>query len=112
MKYDYSEIMIDTLNSFINNDINDCDKDDVLFLINMIEKSKTCILSIEELEELEDMKKMEQDLELKYDSLLDFNYYFDPFTVLVKKKIHKNEVRKLRENYRRNRKKLPIIINN
>ena len=61
MKYDYSEIMIDTLNSLINNDINDCDKDDVLFLINMIEKSKICILSIEE---LEDMKKMEQDLEL------------------------------------------------
>ena len=55
---------------------------------------------------------MEQDLELKYDLLLDFNYYFDPFTVLVKKKIHKNEVRKLRENNRRNRKKLPIIINN
>lgn len=109
MKYDYSEIMIDTLNSLINNDINDCDKDDVLFLINMIEKSKTCILSIEE---LEDMKKMEQNLELKYDLLLDFNYYFDPFTVLVKKKIHENEVRKLRENNRRNRKKLPIIINN
>lgn len=40
MKYDYSEIMIDTLNSLINNDINDRDKDDVLFLINMIEKSK------------------------------------------------------------------------
>ena len=93
MKYDYSEIMIDTLNSLINNNINDCDKADVLFLINMIEKSKICILSIEE---LEDMKKMEQDLELKYDSLLVFNYYFDPFTVLVKKKIHENEVRKLR----------------
>ncbi len=61
MKYDYSEIMIDTLNSLINNNINDCDKADVLFLINMIEKSKICILSIEE---LEDMKKMEQDLEL------------------------------------------------
>lgn len=29
MKYDDSEIMIDTLNSLINNDINDCDKDDV-----------------------------------------------------------------------------------
>lgn len=84
MKYDYSEIMIDTLNSLIDNDTNECDKEDVLFLINMIEKSKTCILSIEE---LEDMKKVEQDLELKYDSLLDFNYYFDPFTVLVKKKI-------------------------
>ena len=54
MKYDDSEIMIDTLNSLIDNDINDCAKDDVLFLINMIEKSKTCILSIEE---LEDMKK-------------------------------------------------------
>ena len=64
MKYDDSEIMIDTLNSLINNDINDCDKDDVLFLINMIEKSKICTLSIEE---LEDMKKVEQDLELKYD---------------------------------------------
>ena len=56
MKYDDSEIMIDTLNSLINNDINDCDKDDVLFLINMIEKSKICTLSIEE---LEDMKKAE-----------------------------------------------------
>lgn len=54
MKYDNSEIMIDTLNSLINNDINDCDKDDVLFLTNMIEKSKICTLSIEE---LEDMKK-------------------------------------------------------
>lgn len=109
MKYDYSEIMIDTLNSLIDNDTNECDKEDVLFLIKMIEKVKICILSIEE---LEDMKKVEQDLELKYDSLLDFNYYFDPFTVLVKKKIHENEVRKLRENNRRNRKKLPIIINN
>lgn len=48
--------MIDTLNSLINNNINDCDKDDVLFLINMIEKSKNCTLSIEE---LEDMKKVE-----------------------------------------------------
>lgn len=54
MKYDDSEIMIDTLNSLINNDINDCDKDDVLFLINTIEKSKICTLSIEE---FEDMKK-------------------------------------------------------
>lgn len=55
---------------------------------------------------------MEQDLELKYDLLLDFNYYFDPFTILVKKKIYEKEVRKLRENNRRKRKKLPIIINN
>lgn len=109
MKCDDREIMIDTLNSLIDNDINECDKDDVLLLINMIEKSKTCILSIEE---LEDMINVEQDLELKYDSLLDFNYYFDPFTVFVKNKIHENEVRKLRENNRRKRKKLPIIINN
>ena len=29
MKYDDSEIMIDTLNSLINNDINYCDKYDV-----------------------------------------------------------------------------------
>lgn len=58
------------------------------------------------------MKKVLQDFELKYDLLLDFNYYFDPFIVLVKKKIHENEVRKLRKNNRRNRKKLPIIINN
>ena len=63
MKYDDSEIMIDTLNSLINNNINDCDKDDVLFLINMIEKSKICTLSIEE---LEDMKKadVENQIEL------------------------------------------------
>lgn len=48
--------MIDTLNSLINNDINNCDKDDDLFLINMIEKSKICTLSIEK---LEDMKQVE-----------------------------------------------------
>lgn len=48
-------------------------------------------------EKLEELQKIEIDLEIKYENFYELNYYFDPFYIKMKKTIHENEVKKLRE---------------
>lgn len=49
------------------------------------------------LKELGELEKDEINIEIKYDELCELNYYFDPSCVIIRKKIHDNYVKKLRE---------------
>lgn len=51
--------------------------------------------------ELEEFQKIATDLEVKYDSLIDLGYYFDPLYVEIKDKIKQEYIKKLREENRR-----------
>ena len=52
------------------------------------------------LKELEELEKEEINIEMKYDELCELNYYFDPSCIIIKKKIHDNHVKKLRDENR------------
>lgn len=52
---------------------------------------------------LEELKKIVNNLEVKYDDFNDLSYYFDPLYVEIKNNIHADEVKKIREENRRNR---------
>ncbi len=65
-----------------------------------IAKFKDKIPSIEKLEEL---KRIEVELETKFEELYELGNYFDPIFIKIKKNIHEESVLKIRE---RNRKKV------
>lgn len=50
---------------------------------------------------LEELKKIVNNLEVKYDDFNNLSYYFDPLYVEIKNNIHANEVKKIREENRR-----------
>ena len=52
---------------------------------------------------LEELKKIVNNLEVKYDDFNDLSYYFDPLYVEIKNNIHADEVKKIREENRRKR---------
>ena len=70
------------------------DNQKVKYLYNELEKIKNYLPTIEKIEELQ---KIEIDLEIKYDNFNDFSYYFNPFYTQIKKKIHDENVKKIRE---------------
>lgn len=51
--------------------------------------------------EIDKLKKEINYLEIKYDVFNDLSYYFDPLCMEVKKKIHGEEVKKIREEKKR-----------
>ena len=65
-----------------------------------LEKLKRDLPTIEKLEELQ---KIEVDLEVKYEEFYEIANYFDPLYVKIKKKIHEEEVKKIRQENRRKR---------
>ena len=54
-------------------------------------------------EKLDELQKIENDLEIKYESLYDLSNLFDPLYIKVSRKIHNEFVKKLRENNRKKR---------
>ena len=52
---------------------------------------------------LEELQKIVIDLEIKYDDFNDLVYYFDPLYVKIKKTIHEEKVKEIREENKRKR---------
>lgn len=78
----------------------DNDKDKIKYFCSELEKIKNSLPTIDKLEELQ---KIELDLEVKYDDFNDLSYYFDPLYIIVKNKIHDENIKKIREENRRKR---------
>ena len=52
---------------------------------------------------LEELQRIVIDLEIKYDDFNDLGYYFDPLYVKLKKTIHEEKVKEIREENKRKR---------
>lgn len=78
------------------------DKQKIQYLSNELKKIEKKIPTYEKMEELQ---KVVIDLEVKYDSLNDLSYYFDPLYVKIMNTIHQEKVKKLREENRKKREK-------
>lgn len=76
------------------------DTQKITFFYNELQKLKNELPTVEKLEEL---KNIEFDLEVKYDDFVDLSYYFDPLYVEIKHKIHREEIKKIREENKRKR---------
>ena len=53
------------------------------------------------IDKLEKLKKIEIDLEVKYDRFNELSYYFEPLYVEIKNEIHNENIKKIREENRR-----------
>lgn len=76
------------------------DKEKILIFYQGLQKIKT---KVPNMEELETLKRIEVELEVKYESLFEIGNYFDPIYVEMEKETHKKEVQKLREENKRKR---------
>ena len=84
---------------FEKNDFGE-DKQIIQYLFNELEKIEQQLPTDNKLEELQ---KIVIDLEIKYDDFNDLGYYFDPLYVKIKKTIHEEKVKKIREEIKRKR---------
>ena len=81
------------------NDFNE-DKQIIQYLFKELEKLEHQLPTDNKLEELQ---KIVIDLEIKYDDFNDLVYYFDPLYVKIKKTIHKEKIKEIREENKRKR---------
>lgn len=79
------------------NDFNE-DKQIIQYLFKELEKLEHQLPTDNKLEELQ---KIVIDLETKYDDFNDLVYYFDPLYVKIKKTIHEEKVKEIREENKR-----------
>lgn len=84
---------------FEKNDFGE-DKQIIQYLFNELEKIEQQLPTDNKLEELQ---KIVIDLEIKYDDFNDLGYYFNPLYVKIKKTIHEEKVKKIREEIKRKR---------
>ena len=81
------------------NDFNE-DKQIIQYLFKELEKLEHQLPTDNKLEELQ---RIIIDLEIKYDDFNDLGYYFDPLYVKIKKTIHEEKVKEIREENKRKR---------
>ena len=81
------------------NDFNE-DKQIIQYLFKELEKLEHQLPTDNKLEELQ---KIVIDLETKYDDFNDLVYYFDPLYVKIKKTIHEEKVKEIREEKKKKR---------
>ena len=94
------KILLDTLNREKDNIIDEEDNKKIMYLCESLTKIEK---EIPKLEELEIIEKIEKELEIEYEQFYELGNYFDPICIGIKKTIHDNEVKKLREENRRKR---------
>lgn len=78
-------------------------EEDVQNIICLCESLKKIQKEIPSISELEKIKKLETDLEIKYESFYELGNYFDPLYIKYKKIIQENDVKKIREKNKRKR---------
>ena len=100
MLYKDIEILQDFLKTNYNiTNMDSEEKNKFKYFYEEIGKIDDKIPSIEKLEEL---KSIEVELETKFEELYELGNYFDPIFIKMKKNIHEESIRKIRE---KNRKK-------
>ena len=90
--------LLEILKKALNNNAFDEDKQKIQYLDSELKKTEKELPTLEKLEEL---KKIEIDLEIKYEQFYEIGNYFDPIYVKIKREIHNKKVKKIREENRR-----------
>ena len=106
VEYEKLNKTISYLEEFMKNYKFDSDIKDFYHTLILLKKK------LPTLKELEELEKDEINIEMKYDELCELNYYFDPSCVIIRKKIHDNYVKKLRDENRLKRlqKKINVTL--
>ena len=83
-----------------NIDVVDTEEDNIKinYLCESLKNIRTELLNLTKLEEL---KKIEIDLEIKYEKFYEIGNYFDPLYIEIKNEIQKNKVIEMREKNRK-----------
>lgn len=100
--------LLKILNSEKENIIDEEDNKKIIYLCESLTKLEK---ELPKLEELEKIKNCEKDLEIKYEQFYELGYYFEPIYVSIKRVIHNNAVKILREENRRKNNKYSNILN-
>ena len=100
MKCNDLEKMLLLLKDVLSN--NDFGKDNkrIFYLYNELEKTKVTMPTEDILEEL---RKIEIDLETRYEVFYELDNFFNPIYVKIKKQIHQSKIKELREKNRKKR---------
>lgn len=89
---DLKELLLFIANAKKNNDFGS-DVEKIEYLYTELEKIQTKLPTIDELEKL---RKIEIYLETAYDDFNDLSYYFSPYFIKIRNKIHQEYVKKIR----------------
>ena len=92
--------MVSNITIFLEKNYIDEDKEKIKYLSEELKKIKKNIPSNNKMEEL---KKIEVDLEVRYDEFNELGNYFDPLYIFLKNKIHEEKVKKIRKENKRKR---------
>lgn len=90
--------LLTILNNYIDKISTGEDKQKIIYSCNLLRKIQQELPNMTEIDKL---KKEINNLEIKYDCFNDLSYYFDPLYIKLKKKIHNQDVKKIRENNKR-----------
>ena len=90
--------------SFLANSQNNYDFGDdakkIKYLYTELEKMQKNLPTIDKLNELQ---KIEVELETRYEIFYELNNYFDPLYIFISDKIHKENIKKIRQENRKKR---------
>ena len=92
--------MVSNITIFLEKNYISEDKEKIKYLSEELKKIEKTIPSNNKMEEL---KKIEVDLEVRYDDFNELCNYFDPLYIFLKSKIHEEKVKKLRKESKRKR---------
>ena len=92
--------MVSNITIFLEKNYISEDKEKIKYLSEELKKIEKNIPSNNKMEEL---KKIEVDLEVRYDDFNELGNYFDPLYIFLKNKIHEEKVKKLRKENKRKR---------
>jgi hypothetical protein len=92
--------MVSNITIFLEKNYISEDKEKIKYLSEELKKIEKTIPSNNKMEEL---KKIEVDLEVRYDDFNELGNYFDPLYIFLKNKIHEEKVKKLRKESKRKR---------
>jgi hypothetical protein len=92
---------INSLISVLFEHVNECDYQNQILAKKFCKKLEEIKVTIPTSTELENLQKDETVLETKYENYYDIGNYFDQLYVEIKKEIHENEVKQIREKNRR-----------
>ncbi len=98
MELNILQDLLNYLKDILDKNEFDDDMQKIKYIYNQLENIKKNLPTIEKLEELQ---KIGVDLEIKYDNFNDFSYYFNPVYALISKKIHDENIKKIREENRK-----------
>jgi len=95
-----TEILLNIFANTLENKTFEQNNNKIMYVCNLLKDMQQ---KLPTLEELEKAKEFVTDLEIKYEDFYEIANFFDPIYIKTKDTIHKNEVKKIREENRRKR---------